>query len=83
MTRITKGSAIGLTVKQAVDKNLLKIGDTMRFENVTHTFTYTGKNYTMYDGGHSSMKDGVYTGIKASYKNDSRKISEILRWKNI
>lgn len=83
MKRITEGSAIGLTVKQAVDKKLLKIGDTLCFKNVTHTFTYTGKDYIMYDGGHSSMKDGTYTGIKANYKNDKRKISEIIRWKNI
>lgn len=83
LKRITEGAAIGLTVKQAVDKGLLKIGDTLCFKNKTHTFTYTGKNYIMYDGGHNSMKNGVYTGIKADYKKDTRKISEIVRWKEI
>lgn len=79
--RITSGNVIGLTPKQAIDKNLLKPGDMLAFKDKTHTACYTGKNYTMFDGGHNSMKDGKHTGIKADYENYKYEISEILRWK--
>ena len=81
LSRITSGEAIGKTVKQAIDANLLKPGDFVAFKDKTHTAAYTGKGYTMYDGGHNSMKGGKHTGIKADYKNYKHKISEILRWK--
>lgn len=81
-TRITKGDPIGMTVKQAVDAGLLKPGDIIAFEGVTHTFTYTGKGYIMYEGGHAN---GNYSkGIMPDYSkvyHKNRKISEILRWK--
>ena len=82
LKRITKDSnAIGKTVKQAVDKNLLKPGDILAFKNKTHTFAWSGKGYVMFDGGHRAMKDGVYKGCMANYENETQKISEILRWK--
>lgn len=79
--RITSGSMIGLTVKESVDLNLLKIGDMIAFKDKTHTVAYTGKDYLMFDGGHNSMKNDIYTGIIADYKNYKHEISEILRWK--
>lgn len=81
--RITSGEPIGLTVKQAVDKRLLEVGDIITFKDYSHTFVYTGYDYIVYDGGHASIANNIYTGIKPDYskKNKSRKISEILRWK--
>ena len=81
LKRVTSGHAIGKTVKQAVDNNLLKPGDILAFKNKTHTVAYSGKGYTVYEGGHQAMQDGKYTGIKVSYKDYKHPISEILRWK--
>lgn len=81
LKRITNNKAIGKTVREAVDNNLLSIGDTLCFAHTTHTFTYTGRDYMMYDGGHGAMKNDKYTGIIVDYRRDTRKISEILRWK--
>ena len=81
LTRVTSGGAIGKTVKEAVDAGLLKPGDFIAFKNKTHTAAYTGDGYVVFDGGHNSMKDGKYTGIRANYQNYKHKISEILRWK--
>lgn len=83
LKRIINGKVIGKTVKEAVDEQLLIPGDTICFENLTHTFTYTGNKYDCYDGGHESIKNGKYTGIKANYKNNQRLISEIIRWEII
>ena len=82
--RITKGSPIGMTVKQAVDKGLLKKGDILCYENLTHISVYTGSGYKMYEGGGACVKNGHYpNGIIADYSKAyaSRKISEVLRWK--
>lgn len=79
--RITDGKMIGLTVEDAVNRNLLKPGDMIAYKDKTHTSCYTGKDYIMFDGGHNSMKNGKHTGIKANYENYPYKISEILRWK--
>ena len=81
LKRITKDGPIGKTVKQAVDAGLLKPGDILAFKDKTHTATYSGSNYIVFDGGHNSMKDGKYTGIKANYENYKHKISEVLRWR--
>lgn len=83
LDRITSGVSVGKTVYQAVNKGLLKAGDIICFEGMTHTFVYSGKDYICYDGGHAAIVDGVYTGIKVDYSkaNKNRKISEILRWK--
>lgn len=81
-TRITKGSPIGMTVKQAVDKGLLNAADILCYEDLTHISVYSGKGYTMYEGGGGCVKDRHYPdGITKDYSNYGRKISEILRWK--
>lgn len=79
--RITKGDAIGLTVKQVVDKKLLKSGDILAFKGHTHTFVYSGDGYICFDGG-GACKDyskGIRIDYSKHYKNC--KISEIIRWK--
>lgn len=83
LERISSGKVIGLTVKQAVDKRLLEVGDILTFEDYSHTFVYSGDSYYVYEGGHASITNNVYAGIKPDYskKNKNRKISEILRWK--
>lgn len=81
LERITSGGAIGLTIKSAVDNGLLKPGDIIAFKGKTHTFAYSGDGYVMYEGGHSAMKNGKYTGIRVFYENRDERISEILRWK--
>lgn len=83
LTRITKGGAVGLTIKQAVDKGVLPIGAICAFKGRTHTFVYSGDKYYVYDGGHAAIKDGKYTGVKVDYsvKNKNCVISEYLVWK--
>lgn len=81
LKRVTNGKAVGKTVEKAVDDNLLKPGDILAFKDKTHTVAYSGKGYTVYEGGHQAMQDGKYTGIKVSYKDYKHPISEILRWK--
>lgn len=78
--RITEGKVIGKTIKQAVDKGLLRTGDVIAFQNYTHTFVYSGEGYICYDGGSAA---GDYSkGIKIDYsKHDKNlKIGEIIRW---
>lgn len=84
--RIKSGGPIGLTVKQAVDKGLLHPGDILCFAGVTHTVTYTGKGYLVFDGGGAAQSRGYQNvGILLDYSkvgaHKSKKISEIVRWK--
>ena len=84
LTRITSGGAIGKTIKSAVDAKLLKAGDIVCYENLTHTSVYSGKGYIMYEGGGACVVKGHYpNGIAKDYSSSykARKISEILRWK--
>ena len=76
--RIVSGDVIGLTVAQAVDKNLLRPGDIIAYKGKTHTFVYAGNKCLVYDGGRygSYVKDGILK----DYKSRTEKISEILRW---
>lgn len=78
LERITAGSVIGLTIKQAVDKGLLKPGDIIAYKGKTHTFVYSGDRYFVYDGGR--YRSYVDHGILFDYKSRTEKISEILRW---
>ena len=84
LSRLVSGDVIGLTVKQAVDKKLLSPGDIIAFKDATHTFVWTGTGYLVYDGGHAAIKNGIYTGIIVDYskKYASRRIGEVLRWKD-
>ena len=81
--RVTEGGAVGMTVKQAVDKGVFPIGAICAFKGRTHTFVYSGDRYYVYDGGHAAIKDGKYTGVKVDYsvKNKNCIISEYLVWK--
>lgn len=85
-TRITVGSPIGMTVKQAIDKKLLKPGDIVCYKGITHTSVYSGSGYKFYEGGEACLKDGHYlNGILMDYSKNyyaDKKISEILRWKD-
>ena len=80
LTRITKGESVGLTVKQAIDKKLLKPGDIICYHKHTHTSIYSGKGYKFYEGG--SQCDNYSNGILVNYEHYPNKISEILRWKD-
>ena len=82
LNRITSGGAVGLTVKQAVDKKLLKVGDIIAFKGLTHTFVYSGSKYLVYDGGSAANfpVSGMLVDYSKHYAN--HKISEILRWKD-
>lgn len=77
--------ANGLTIKQAVDKGLLKTGDIIAFKNRTHTVAYSGQGYKVYEGGHAAIRSKFKTGILLDYSkalnSKGRKISGILRWK--
>lgn len=82
--KLSKISGKGYTVKQAVDKKHLKAGDICCFKGRTHTFAYTGKGYTCFDGGHAVMKNGIFTGIVANYNTNyynTLEIAYILRWR--
>lgn len=82
--RITKGEPIGMTVKQAVDKGLLKKGDILCYEKLTHISIYSGSAYKMYEGGGACVKNSHYpNGILVDYSRSyaNRKITEVLRWK--
>lgn len=84
LTQITTGSIIGLTIKQAVDKKLLKPGDIIVFSGKTHTVSYTGNGYTVFDGGSAAQSRGyAKVGIILDYSvvDKNYKISGILRWK--
>lgn len=83
LTKITTGSVIGLTTKQAVDKKLLKPGDIIVFEKYTHTCVYSGTGYKVYDAGGAAEKAGYNKGILLDYSVHlkEKKISGICRWK--
>ena len=84
---ITSGEVVGLSVKTAVDRGLLRKGDIIGFKGKTHTFVYSGNGYMVYEGGSSCLKNGHYpNGITqnygvGSYRLNECKISEIMRWK--
>ena len=82
------GEAIGLTLKQAVDKGYLRKGDIIGYKKKTHTFVYSGDGYLVYEGGTYCLRKGGHyrDGIKMHYAKDALrlkqdKISEIMRWK--
>lgn len=85
-TRYTSGHGVGKTIKQAVDEKLLKAGDILCFEGLTHAFVYSGKKYKVYEAG-SYVANKGYTnaGCMADYSlanpYKARKISEVIRWK--
>lgn len=85
MRKISSGDVIGLTVKKAVDRGLLRTGDIIAFKGGTHTFVYSGKGYKVYDGGHAALRAKYKTGILMDYSKvlsqRGRKISCICRWK--
>ena len=85
MRKISSGDVIGLTVKKAVDRGLLRTGDIIAFKGRTHTVVYSGKGYKAYDGGGASMRAKHKTGILMDYSKvltyRGRKISCICRWK--
>ena len=76
--------ANGYTIKQAVDKGLLKTGDIIAFKNRTHTVAYSGQGYKVYEGGHAAIRSKFKTGILLDYSKvltyRGRKISCICRW---
>lgn len=80
---ITTGPAIGLSPKEAIDKGLLKEGDIVCYNGLTHTSVFIGDEYKFYEGGSQCVKDGHYpNGIKLNYEKYPYKISEILRFKD-
>lgn len=85
LKKITKGSGVGCTLKEAVDKKLLKKGDILTFKDCTHTATYTGNKYNAFDGGTAAEDKGYdKVGIIVDYSTSkwkNKKINEILRWK--
>ena len=84
LKRIKSGGPIGLTLKKAVDKGLLKPGDIIGFKGCTHTVVYSGNKYIVYDGGTIAEKKIKYKRIHLDYSAHSYKnkpISQILRWK--
>lgn len=84
-TRITKGDVIGKTGREAAEKKLLKKGDILCFEDLTHIAVYSGTGNWMYEGGAGCLINNHYPGgIQKDYTSiyGKRKISEILRWKD-
>lgn len=82
--RIVKGGPVGLCVSEAVEKELLRKGDILCYENLTHISIYSGSGCMMYEGGGACVKDGHYPdGILKDYSKvyKARKISEVLRWR--
>lgn len=80
---ITSGECIGITVKDAIDRNLLKRGDIICYVDHTHTSVYSGEGYDFYEGGSQCVKDGHYPkGIRVSYERYPYRISQILRFKD-
>lgn len=84
LNKITDGTVINLTIKQAKDKGLLQPGDIITFKGKTHTVSYTGDGYNVFDGGSAAEKRGyAKVGIILNYAvvDKNYKISEIMRWK--
>lgn len=81
LRRILHEKPVGMTVKEAVTKGLLKPGDILCYRKHTHTSTYSGKGCWMYEGGGASFRQGYEHGIKVDRKNYDRKIAEVLRWR--
>ena len=84
LTKITTGEVIGKTIKQAVDKGLLQPGDIIIFKGRTHTVSYTGNGYLVFDGGSAAQSRGYNkVGIVLDYSvvDKNYKISGIMRWK--
>lgn len=86
LLKITEGDAIGKTIKQAVNAKLLKPGDIICFKNKTHTVSYTGSEYNVYDGGTAAELLGYSkVGIILDYSKVSpwkdKVINGILRWR--
>ena len=79
-----KTGAVGYTVKQAVDKGLLKPGDIIAFKGRTHTVVYSGIGYKVYEGGHAALRAKFKNGILLDYSKvllyRGKKISSVLRW---
>ena len=80
-SRITSGSLIGLTAKQAIDKKLLKGGDIVCYKDRTHTTVFSGQAYKFYEGG-PQCKD-YSNGVLVNYEKYPYVISEILRPKTV
>lgn len=77
------GHGIGYTLKEAVDKGLLKEGDIIGFSGITHTVCYYGGYYVI-DGGTMSEKQKYKNGAKQDYSKGTyakKKISAVARWK--
>ena len=80
-----KTGPVGYTIKQAVNKGLLKPGDIIAFKGRTHTVAYSGIRYKVYEGGSAALRSKLKNGILLDYSKvltyRSRKISCVLRWK--
>ena len=80
-----KTGPVGYTIKQAVDKGLLKPGDIIAFKGRTHTVAYSGTGYKVYEGGHAALRKKFKNGILLDYSKvllyKGKKISSILRWR--
>lgn len=80
-----KTGPVGYTIKQAVDKGLLKPGDIIAFKGRTHTVAYSGMGYKVYEGGHAALRKKFKNGILMDYSKvllyKGKKISMVLRWR--
>lgn len=80
-----KTGPVGYTIKQAVDKGLLKPGDIIAFKGRTHTVAYSGTGYKVYEGGHVALwkkfKNGILLDYSKVLRYKGKKISSVLRWK--
>lgn len=82
LRRILHEKPVGMTVKEAVSKNLLKHGDIICYRKHTHTSVYSGKGCWMYEGGGATFRQGVEKhGIKVDRSTYDKKIAEVLRWR--
>ena len=85
-SRTTKGGAVGKTIREAIDGKLLKAGDIICFQKLTHTAVYSGSRYMFYEGGGSCVINEHYpNGIKLDYGKgyySTKKIAEVLRVKS-
>lgn len=80
-----KTGPVGYTIKQAVDKGLLKPGDIIAFKGRTHTVAYSGTGYKVYEGGHVALwkkfKNGILLDYSKVLRYKGKKISSVLRWR--